>query len=216
MGMVYQLGKFSIKIAKVSSPLWELLNRKRAWSWGNKKEEAFQNIKTELTQPSILALYNPKVETKISADASSHGLGAILLQLNESAWQPVAYALRALTDTELCYVQIEKEAFAVAWSCERFSNYIVGKHVQIETDHKWLVPLLSCKPLENLPLRVVKFRLWKMRFDYSISHVPGSYCTRLTLYPDHLTRTPSTSQIFFSSWSGVLHWCNCLTTTSKW
>lgn len=128
-----------------------VLSSKRAWSWVDKQEEAFQNIKTELTQPTILALYDPKAETKISADASSHGLGFVLLQLNESAWQPVAYALRALTDTESCYAQIEKEALAVTWSCERFSNYIIGKHVQIATDHKPLVPLLSCKPLENLP-----------------------------------------------------------------
>ena len=91
------------------------------------------NIKIELTQPTILALYNPTAETKISADASSHGLGAVLLQLNEFLWQPVAYASRALTDTERRYAQIEKEALAVTWGCERFSSYIIGKHVQIET-----------------------------------------------------------------------------------
>ena len=110
-----------------------------------------------------------------------------MLQLSESLWQPVAYASRTLTGTEKCYVQIEKEALAVTWSCERFSSYIIGKHVQIETDHKPLVPLLSCKPLENLPPRVVRFHLHMMRFDYSITHVPG----KLLCTADALSRSPS-------------------------
>ena len=187
LGMVNQLGKFSKRIAELSAPLHELLSSKNAWAWGDKQEEAFTDTKTELTQPTILALYNPKAETKTSADASSHGLGAVLLQLKESLWQPVAYASRALTDTEKRYAQIEKEALAVTWSCERFSSYIIGNHVQIETDHKPLVPLLSCKPLENFPPRVVRFRLRMMRFDYSIRHVPG----KLLYTADALSRSPS-------------------------
>ena len=181
LGMVNQLGKFSKRIAELSSPLRELLSSKNAWRWGDKQEEAFVNIKIELTQPTVLALYNPTAETKISADAPSHSLGAVLLQLNEFLWQPVAYASRALTDTERRYAQIEK-ALAVTWGCERFSSYIIGKHVQIETDHKPLVPLLSCKPLENLPPYIVRFWLRMMRFDYSIRHVPGKLTRQAAAY----------------------------------
>ena len=48
----------------------------------------------------MLALYNPQAETEVSADASSFGFGAVLLQLNDQSWKPVAYALRLLTDIE--------------------------------------------------------------------------------------------------------------------
>ena len=50
---------------------------------------------------------------------------------------------------------------------------LIGLHFQIETDHKPLVPLLSAKPLDQLPIRVQRFRLRMMRFDYVITHVPG-------------------------------------------
>ena len=30
-------------------------------------------------------------ETKISADASAYGLGAVLLQLHDEGWRPVAF-----------------------------------------------------------------------------------------------------------------------------
>ena len=85
-------------------------------------------MKAELTVHTVLALYDPQANTKISADASSHGLGSVLLQKNQQEWRPVAYASRAMSETESRYAQIEKEALAITWACEKFSTYILGKH----------------------------------------------------------------------------------------
>ena len=46
-----------------------------------------------------------------------------------------------MTETERRYAQIEKEALATTWACEKFSDFILGKRIQVETDHKPLVPL---------------------------------------------------------------------------
>ena len=113
MGMVNQLGKFSPRIAELSKPMRELLSSKRAWNWGPAQEEAFVKVKAELTAPTVLALYDPQADTKISADASSHGLGAVLLQKNQQERRPVAYASQAMSETETRYAQIEKEALAI-------------------------------------------------------------------------------------------------------
>ena len=67
----------------------------------------------ELTTPHVLAVYNPQAQTKISADASSFGLGAVLLQAKGKSWHPVVYASRSMTNTEHRYAQIEKEALAI-------------------------------------------------------------------------------------------------------
>ena len=146
-------------------------------------------MKQELIRPPVLALYNLTAETKISADASSHGLGAVLLQRSTSSnvWKPIAFASRAMSETEKRYAQIEKEALATTWACEKFSEYIVGRKILIETDHKPLVPLLSMKTLDHLPPCILRFRLRLMRFQYAIVHVPGKH-----LYTaDTLSRTPS-------------------------
>ena len=124
----------------------------------------------------------------MSADATSHGLGAILLQMEANAWKPVAFASRSMSSTEVRYTQIEKEALAATCSFERLRDCVVGKQFCIETDHKPLVPLLSSTHLDNLPPRFLRFRLRRMRFDYSIVHVPG----KLLYTADTLSRAPTT------------------------
>ena len=146
-------------------------------------------MKEELSKPTILAVYNPLAETKVSADSSSYGLGAVLFQKVGDVWKPVVYASRALSETERRYAQIEKEALAVTWACEKFREYILGCHFTIETDHKPLVPLLSGKKLNSMPPRIVRFRLRLAGFDYTIYHVPG----KLLYTADTLSRAPITN-----------------------
>lgn len=63
-----------------------------------------------------------------------------------------------MTPTEGRYTQIDKEALAFTWECEHLADYLVGLTFHIQTDHKSLVPLFSTKYLEELPVRVQRFR----------------------------------------------------------
>ena len=109
--MVNQLGKFSAHLEELSCPLCELLSHKKAWLWGPAQEVAFRSIKGELAKSATLAFYNVTALTTFSADASSYGLGVVLLQKQPSGlWAPIAYASCAMTLTEQHYSQIEKEA----------------------------------------------------------------------------------------------------------
>ena len=100
------------------------------WTWDAPQQDAFQKIKIALTTALVLTLYDPNKETKIAADASSYGLGAVVLQEDTPGeWKPVSFISRSMTATESRYAQIEKKALAVTWACERSSNYIVGKSV---------------------------------------------------------------------------------------
>ena len=188
LGMVNQLNKFSPHLADTMKPLRELLSSQNQWTWGESQETAFQEVKSALASSETLSTYDPSLPTVVSADASSFGLGAVLQQKQPSGntLRPIAYISRALTDTERNYAQIEKEALAVTWACERFQNYLTGLHFHVETDHKPLVPLLSNKPLDQLPIRVQRFRLRMMRFDFSITHVPGAELQ----IADALSRSP--------------------------
>uniref|UniRef100_A0A147BIU1 RNA-directed DNA polymerase n=1 Tax=Ixodes ricinus TaxID=34613 RepID=A0A147BIU1_IXORI len=174
LGMINYLGKFIPHLAQKAHPLTALLSSKNAWVWDCEQQMAFDALKVTLTSTPILALFDPKKITVISADASSYGIGAVLRQKqSDDTYRPVAYASRTLSNTERRYAQIEKEGLAVVWSCEKFRDLITGLEVIIETDHKPLVPIFSTKSLEDIPLRLQRMKLRMMRYSYDIRHVPG-------------------------------------------
>ena len=132
-------------------------------------------------------MFDPEKETIVSSDASSYGLGEVLKQKQPGGEiRPIALISRSLTDTEQRYAQLEKKALALTWARERLSNYLVGTKFLIKTDHKPLVPMLSTKRLDELPVRIQRFRMRMMRFQYSIVHVPG----KALLTADALSRAP--------------------------
>ncbi|KAL7865994.1 hypothetical protein SRHO_G00112410 [Serrasalmus rhombeus] len=186
LGMVNQLGKFIPQLAERDKPLCDLLSKKNCWMWGVNQANAFLDLKNALTSPPVLAMYNPNRECKVSDDASSYGLGGVLLQKWDKEWRPIAYMSQSLTPTEQRYAQVEKEALGLTWACERFRNFLIGKHFQLETDHKPLLSLLGSQALDALPPRIQRFRMRLMRYSYSISHVSG----KCLWTADTLTRAP--------------------------
>ena len=90
-----------------------------------------------------------------------------------------------MTSTECKYAQ----TLAVTWACERSSNYIVGKSITIEADHKPLVPLLMKHTIDKLPPRLQSYKMRVMRFNIKdVNHIPGKYHYRA----DTLSRKPNT------------------------
>ena len=177
--MINQLNKFSPHLADKIQPLRLLLSSKNHWSWEKDQEEAFTKLKESSTSTEVLALYDPNLDTVVLADASAYGLGAVMRQKQINGdLRPVAYISRTLNSTEVKYAQIEKEALAATWACERFHEYLFGKHLKLETDHKPLVP----KSLDEMPIRIQRFGLCLMIFCYNVYHVPGKQiCTADTL-----------------------------------
>lgn len=98
---------------------------------GPEQERAFTLVKEEVVMPTVLAWYDPTANTKVSADASSSGLGAVLLQQHGSAWKPVAYASQAMNETEKQYAQIEKEALVATWECQKFIYSWIELHDRV-------------------------------------------------------------------------------------
>ena len=152
LGMVNQMGKCIPRLAEINKPLRQLLCKDTAWLWEASQETAFQQMKDMLVSPEILAHYDPDRPTVITADASSEGIGAVLLQIQDDGRRhPVCYASRSLTDTEKRYAVIEKEALAAIWACEKFREYVMGLSFTLETDHKPLVPLLKSTDATSHP-----------------------------------------------------------------
>ena len=74
-GTVNYLAKFQPRLSQVMDPLRRLAQTGVEWYWGNAKEKAL-----EVTQAPVLAYYSPDKELVIQCDASSLGLGVVLMR----------------------------------------------------------------------------------------------------------------------------------------
>ena len=168
LGMVTYLAKFVPHLSEMAAPLRELTKEKTTWKWEVAETEAFNKIKTAIATPPILKYYDPSLSVTLTCDASYSGLGAAILQNN----MPVAYASRAMTPTQQRYAQIEKELLAVQFGCTRFDDFLYGRTVEVETDHKPLERIFQ-KPLHSTPLRLQRMMLQLQRYDLCVKYKRG-------------------------------------------
>lgn len=132
LGMITYLSKFIPSFSSITAPLRQLLKNSIPWSWSDTHQKTFLHLKQLISNTPVLQYFDVSKPAVIQTDASGLGLGSCLLQEGK----PIAFASRALTDTETRYAQIEKELLAIVFACERFYTYIYGRTTTVQSDHK--------------------------------------------------------------------------------
>ena len=152
----------------VSAPLRQLMEKTVQKHWNANHQQSFETLKTLITHAPVLKYYNVNEPLVLSVDASSEGLGAVLLQNN----QPVAYASKPLNKTQQKYAQIEKELLAILYGCARFHQYVYGRTVTVETDHKLLESIVTT-PLFRAPVLLQRMLLRLQQYDVLLVYKTG-------------------------------------------
>lgn len=169
VGMANYLSKFLLNLSTLAEPLRRICKENVKFDWSTEQQHAFDKIKGLVTQAPILQYFDSEKPIVIQCDASATGLGGVLLQNG----RPVAFASRTLNSTEQNYAQIEKESLAILFSCARFEQYILGKPVTVESDHRPLQKIIK-KLLLTIPKRLQRMFLALQRYNISLVFVPGS------------------------------------------
>lgn len=161
LGLVCYVGRFIPNLATITDPLRQLMKKDTEFVWGDVHQKAFECIKN--TVFGKLGYFDLKRKTRLVADASPVGLGAVLIQFHDEGPVVISYAAKSLTDAEKRYCQPEKEALALVWAVERFRYYLLGINFEVETDHKTLETIFAskttaCARIERWALRIQAFR----------------------------------------------------------
>ena len=173
LGMIGYVGKFIPDLSEITKPFRQLIENGSEFRITDSHKKALKRIKYILTSNPILKRFDIKKETKLSADASKDGLGAVLLQRRGDTWFPASYASRTLAKNEQNYAQIEKECLATVFACTRFHHYVYGRAFQCETDHKPLETLFK-KSISDAPPRIQRMIMTLVKYpDMTLKFVPG-------------------------------------------
>ncbi|CAG9120015.1 unnamed protein product [Plutella xylostella] len=127
-----------------------------------------------LTNAPLLQYPDPSRPYILTTDASSVALGAVLSQGTVGSDQPIAYASRALSDTESRYSTIERELLAIIWAVKHFRPYLYGHKFLIYTDHRPLSWLYSIKEPNS---KLTRWRLRLLEYDFEVIYKNGKQNT---------------------------------------
>ena len=75
-----------------------------------------------ISSNAVVVFYYPKKPTVVCADASSYGIGGVLMPGPSVQLRPVGFCSRTLTETEVKYAQSEKDCLAAV-------NHVGDYHV---------------------------------------------------------------------------------------
>lgn len=182
LGVANYLGRFIERAAERMAPLYKVFQgtawnkRKRskrqavavldfASRWGEEQRMAFYDIRQDLAAATFLTEPRRDAPKRLVTDASTVGLGAVLLQwegeeeppteahnderAERNGWRPVVFLCRALKGVEPRWTVTELECAAVVWAIKKLRHHLDGAHFTVVTDHSTLTWLMNIHQKED-------------------------------------------------------------------
>jgi hypothetical protein len=168
MGLANYFRDFIDHFATVSKPLYQLCSEKVPFVWSTECNEAFLLLKQSVVDAPLLAHVDYAYPLVLRTDASTKGIGAVLLQKIDGSERPVCFVSRAFNPTESRWSTIEQEAFAMFYAITHLSHYLLGHAFAVETDHKNLLYISR----SSTP-KLVRWHLQLQDYDFTIRHIAG-------------------------------------------
>ena len=193
VGKVNYYRQFIPKFADECAPLNRLRHADVDWHWSPECQMAFDKLLRAVADATTLAHFDARLPIILATDASSYGLGAVLLhRYPDRSERPIAHASKTLSPAEQRYSQIEKEALSIIYGVKKFHQYLAGHVFELFTDHQ---PLLSIfRPDKALPLsstsRIQRWAIFLMGYQFTIrykrthQHANADALSRLPVGPD--------------------------------
>jgi hypothetical protein len=166
----------------------ELLEKDKKFEGTPTCEASFQELKKQLTTAPILVMHDMEKPFSIYCDASSQGLGCVLMQDGHV----VAYASRQLRKHEAQYPTHDLELAAVVHALKIWRHYLMGKRCKQYMDHKSLKYIFT---QSNLNLRQRRWLELIKDYDLGINYHPR----KANVVADALSRRSHVTQLVVDS-----------------
>ncbi|GFX09236.1 retrovirus-related Pol polyprotein from transposon opus [Trichonephila clavipes] len=105
LGMINFYRRYLKDAAKTQAPLHELLRGakkkdRRKVHWTDDTRRSFEKCKTDLAEAALLSFPRSGLPLSLCTDASDFAVGAVLQQLENESWKPIAFYSKKLNETQ--------------------------------------------------------------------------------------------------------------------
>jgi hypothetical protein len=166
LGLAGFYRRFVRDFSTIAAPLHGLTKHGVLFQWGPVQQQAFEALKSKLTQAPLLQLPDFEKTFELECDASGIGIGGVLIQ----GGKPVAFFSEKLNGPSLNYSTYDKELYALVRVLQTWQHYLWSKEFVIHSDHESLKYL---KGQTNLNKRHAKWIEFIESFPYIIKHKKG-------------------------------------------
>src|SRR3954462_4413005 len=183
LGMCNYYRRFVPHYSAVATPLTDLTHKDVPYTWTDRTEKAFQELKALMSQTPVLCIPDPTLPFTVTTDASDFALGGVLTQDQGHGPQPVAFISRKMNPAERNYAAHEKEMLAIIHVLKKWQVYLEGRPFTILTDHATLCHFPKQPHLSSYQAR------WYdtlQSYEATIKSLPG----KLNVVADASSRRP--------------------------
>ncbi|CAI6373983.1 unnamed protein product [Macrosiphum euphorbiae] len=188
LGLTGFFRRFVENYATIALPLSNLTKAGTTFVWNEPQREAFDKLKSVLVSKPVMKMFNQNAfSTEVHTDASSVGIGAMLLQRDKDGEAPkLVYCIsKKLTEAESKYHSGKLELMAVIWAVNKWRIFLLGVKFTILTDCQALVYLRAHRALRP---QIARWHDLLQEYEYDIQHRPGNKMAHV----DALSRAPVT------------------------
>jgi len=156
LGLANYYRRFVKDFAKIAKPLHEMTRKERKWSWGERQQKAFEELKERFTTEPVLVTPDLDREMRVEVDASDFATeGVLSMKCEDERWRPVVYISKSLNEAKRNYEIHDKEMLAIIWCLEAWRHFLEGAKDRFEiwTDHKNLEYFMKAQKLNRRQAR---------------------------------------------------------------
>jgi len=125
LGLANYYRQFVKDFAKIAKPLHEMTRKENKWSWRERQQKAFEELKERFMTELVLVTPDLDKEMRVEADASDFATGRVLsMKYEDEKWRPVAYISKSLNEAEKNYEIHDKEMLVIIWCLEAWRHFL--------------------------------------------------------------------------------------------
>ncbi|XP_050217550.1 uncharacterized protein LOC126668387 [Mercurialis annua] len=149
---------------------WSVLLRGKEtdqWVWTNEQQKVFDDLKGYLAKPPVMTPPKPNKPMLLYLSAAHESMGCMLAQEDNGVERAVYYLSHGLTDTEICYTDIEKMFLCLYFTRCKLRYYMLPAVVCVLSQTDIIKYILSKPYLRN---RIGKWAI--AMSEFTLVYVP--------------------------------------------